>query len=244
MGAVRIVPDKARQLANGGVRHVLVGIQAVVERADAPDRVIVRVHQTRNGAARGAAAAHRVAVDRAGNLGLVIDLAACVLELNSHSVHVLVKAVQRRLPLAAERRSVQLDRVGILDGGLFHNDLKVVLLFPVAAIAIVCRVVLRCLFRPWELKANRAVRLINHIALRKQKAACQQQNDHQQRRQHTSAAPAPVIAGIALRSARFSCHCPLSPPFFRTPMLPSAKQKINKNLSVFVEFPQFVWLQP
>ena len=177
-------------------------------------------------------------------LAFVIDLAACVLELDSHSVHVLVKAVQRRLPLAAERRSVQLDRVGILDGRLFHNDLKVVLLFPVAAIAIVCRVVLRCLFRPRELKANRAVRLINHIALRKQKATCQQQNDHQQHRQHTSAAPAPVIAGIALRSARFSCHCPLSPPFFRTPMLPSAKQKINKNLSVFVDFPHFVWLQP
>ena len=175
--------------------------------------IAVLVDKALNGRVRCAAASHRAAVDRALHFGIIVELAARVLELDRHGVHVLIKAIERCLPIAAERVRTQLDCVGILDDRLLHRDLKVVLLLIVAAVAVIYAIVLWGLLYPGELKADRAVRIVYHIALRKQKAARQQQNDHQHHGQHASAAPAPAITGIALRSARSSCHCLHPPPF-------------------------------
>ena len=234
--AVRIVPDKARQLAHGGVRHVLVGVQAVVQRADAADRIVVRVDKALNGRVRCAVPGHRAAVDRALHFGIIVELAARVLELDRHGVHVLIKAIECCLPIAAERVRTQLDCVGILDDGLLHRDLKVVLLLIVAAVAAICGVVLWGLLYPGELKADRAVRIVYHIALRKQKAARQQQNDHQHHGQHASAAPAPAITGIALRSARSSCHCLHPPPFSRATVYLLRAKKSTKTFRFLLIF--------
>ena len=66
--AVGIIPDIACQLADGGIRHMRVGIQAVMQRADARDGVVARAGDPFNGTVRHTAASHRAAVDRPPHL--------------------------------------------------------------------------------------------------------------------------------------------------------------------------------
>ena len=201
--AVCIVPDITRQLADRRIRHMCVGVAAVMQRTDAGDRVIAGIVESLQGIARHAAADHRAAIDRAGNVRIVQDLAGVLLHADGNGVDVRIKSLQRRFPAALQNRGVQLVRIGVLRDRLLHDDLQLRLRGAVLRSPLRHRLIDAVM--PRKLKAEAAVGIIHHILLDQHEDHGCRQRQYQQHDQKLFSAAAPVIAFVSARPFHF-CH--------------------------------------
>ena len=200
--AVCVVPDITRQLADRRIRHMCVGVAAVMQRTDAGDRVIAGIVKPLQGSARHAAAGHRAAIDRAGNMRIVQDLAGVLLHTDGNGVDARIKSLQRRFPAALQNCGIQLARIGVLRDRLLHDDLQ--LLLRGAVLRSLVRRRLLDAVMPGQLKTEAAVGIIHHMLLDQHKDRGSRQHQYQQHDQKLFPAAAPAIAFV---SARPFCFC-------------------------------------